>query len=35
MKELTNQYNAFNSMKVLIWREHFEGIVKGELKALY
>ncbi|MBU0768211.1 MAG: radical SAM protein [Proteobacteria bacterium] len=30
MREWTNPYNAFNSMKVLMWREHFEGIVKGE-----
>jgi MoaA/NifB/PqqE/SkfB family radical SAM enzyme len=30
MKEWTNQYNPFNSMKALIWRENFEGIVKGQ-----
>jgi MoaA/NifB/PqqE/SkfB family radical SAM enzyme len=30
MKEWTNPYNAFNSMKVLIWRKHLEGIAKQE-----
>ena len=30
MREWTNPYNPFNSMKVLIWREHLEGIVRQE-----
>jgi MoaA/NifB/PqqE/SkfB family radical SAM enzyme len=29
-KEWTCAYNPFNSMKVLLWREHLEAIVKGE-----
>ena len=29
-KEWTNPYNAFNSMKVLLWRDHLEAAVKGE-----
>ena len=28
MKEWTNPYNAFNSMKILMWREQLEGIAK-------
>lgn len=28
MKEWNNPYNPFNSMKALVWREHFEGIAK-------
>lgn len=30
MREWSNPYNPFNSMKVLLWKEHLEGIVKGE-----
>lgn len=29
MREWTNPYNPFNSMKALIWREHFEGMASG------
>lgn len=29
-KEWTTPYNPFNSMKVLLWREKMEAIVKGE-----
>jgi len=30
MKEWTTPYNPFNSLKALMWREHFEGFAKGE-----
>lgn len=30
MKEWTNQWNPFNSAKVLLWREHFEGCAKQD-----
>ena len=30
MREWKNPYNAFNSLKVLMWREHLEGIAKQE-----
>lgn len=28
MKEWNSQYNPFNSMKILAWREHFENCIK-------
>lgn len=29
--EWTNTYNPFNSLKVIMWREQFESIIKGDI----
>lgn len=31
--EWTNTYNSFNPFKVLVWREQFESIVRGEIPS--
>jgi len=33
MKEWTNAYNSFNSMKALCWRDRFEEIAEGKIPA--
>ena len=30
MREWSSPYNSFNSMKALMWREHFEGFAKQD-----